>query len=74
MINAIHLKRLKRKRKLCGRVQCHGNKYACSGVHSFRKPKPVHLPEAMVNKKVGFFERIINWFKSFFMDNRDVKY
>lgn len=76
MINAIGLKRINRKRKLFNRFKCHGSKQSCLETHPYRRPvAPVYAtPMPTFKKKVGFFGRIINWFKSIFVDSRDVKY
>ena len=75
MINAIGLKRIKRKRKLYNRFKCHGNNYSCLEIHPYRKSSVYATPmPEMRSKKVGFWQRIINWFKGIFTDNRDIKY
>jgi len=35
-MNKIHLKRLKRKQKLQGRITCHGNTTGCKREHLFK--------------------------------------
>ena len=71
-MNKIFLKRLKRKRKLAGRVECHGNKFSCFSEHLKRKELTVspaqpilHSSESFFReqKKANFWHRFFNWLK-----------
>lgn len=67
-MDKIALKRLKRRRKLAGRVKCHGSVIRCSAEHADRgksklnvKPRP-RVIEAK-GKKPSILKRIGNIFK-----------
>lgn len=62
-MNKIHLKRLKRKRKLEGRIECHGNNSPCKIIHPFivKQPEPVKIIKRswfrrLIDKVYGYFK------------------
>mgnify|MGYP001560671442 CR=1 FL=1 len=57
-MDRIGLKRLKRKRKLNGRIKCHGDKSSCKFHHI--RPKTEKKKEA----KLTLWERFIKWIKT----------
>lgn len=76
MINRLHIKRVKRKRKLEARYACHGSVYSCMRVHVLpsliRKMQKEHmekqrqkfkLQKEMPAQKKGFFKKLIERFR-----------
>lgn len=61
LINKIHLKRLKRKKKMGGRIKCHGNKFCCKIEHLNEKIEP----KIVEVKKKNWFIKLWEFIKSF---------
>ena len=57
-MNKIHEKRLKRKKKLKGRIKCHGNTSSCKLEHPENFKKPI---EKIVTKKIKWYSRLLQW-------------
>ncbi len=58
----IHRKRLKRKRMLAGRLECHGTKNSCYRVHLKRKTVPEFvMPLRSELPRQRWWYRFINW-------------
>ena len=58
-MNKVGLKKVKRRRKLKGRVKCHGDKSACSH-------KRTHTSPIQVFKKKTFWQKIKEFLLKFF--------
>lgn len=54
-MDKIGLKRLKRKRKLHGRIKCHGDKSRCSH-HTLKI-----TPKVKIEVKLNWWEKLLKW-------------